>query len=106
MLAGLFDTWTDPSTGEIVPNYTMITQNCDGHPLLALMHKPEVDRATGEVLPPERQDKRSVVPIERSDWQSWLSGSQVQAESLIQLPPLEIFRHGAADPASEVRLPI
>ena len=38
MLAGLWSEWTDPATGEVVPNYTMLTQNCDGHPLLALMH--------------------------------------------------------------------
>jgi hypothetical protein len=44
----------------------MITQNCDGHPLLALMHKPEVDK-DGRVLPVNQQDKRAVVPLERAD---------------------------------------
>ena len=29
-IAGLWSEWTDPATGEIVPNYTMITVNCDG----------------------------------------------------------------------------
>jgi putative SOS response-associated peptidase YedK len=31
-LAGLWSEWTDPESGEIVPSYTMITINCDGHP--------------------------------------------------------------------------
>lgn len=40
-LAGLYNEWTDPVTGEIVPRYTMRTLNCDGHPLLSRMHKPD-----------------------------------------------------------------
>jgi putative SOS response-associated peptidase YedK len=92
MLAGLWSEWTDHETGEVIPNYTMITQNCDGHPLLKLMHKPDPK------LPADQQDKRAVVPIEREHWEAWLLGTPQQAESLIQVPPLEVFRHGAADP--------
>lgn len=106
MLAGLWGTWTDPVSGEIVPAYTMLTQNCDGHRLLALMHKPEVDPRTKAPLPVERQDKRTVVPIERGAWRTWLEGTQADAESLIQVPPVESFAHGPADPTSEVALPV
>lgn len=31
-LAGLYSEWVEPATGEVVPNYTMITQPADGHP--------------------------------------------------------------------------
>ena len=103
-LAGIWSEWTDPETGEVVPSYSMITQNCDSHPLLKLMHKPEVDKA-GLVLPPEEQDKRAVVPLERDRWDEWLHGRVEQAEGLIQLPSLEIFRHGAGDPAKNIPLP-
>lgn len=96
-LAGIWNEWTDPATGEVVPNFTMLTQNCDGHPLLQLMHKPD-----GAVPP----DKRAVVPIEPADWDTWLHGSLEQAEALIRVPPIEAFRHGAADPAKQVDLPI
>lgn len=72
-LAGKWSQWTDPVTGELVPNYSMITQNCDGHPLLALMHKPEIDKATGLQL--QVQDKRAVVPMERANWDEWLHGT-------------------------------
>jgi putative SOS response-associated peptidase YedK len=102
-LAGLWDEWTDPETGEVVANYTMITQNCDAHPLLALMHKPELD-ANKMPLPADRQDKRAVVPIERDCWDEWLNGTPSQAETLIQVPAIEVFRHGAADPAQNVEL--
>ncbi|WP_035621209.1 SOS response-associated peptidase family protein [Hydrogenophaga intermedia] len=106
MLAGLWGTWTDPASGEMVANFTMITQNCDGHRLLALMHKPDVDPRTKEPLPVEKQDKRTVVPIERSAWRTWLEGTQAEAEALITVPPAEAFAHGPADPTSEVRLPL
>jgi putative SOS response-associated peptidase YedK len=87
-LAGILNEWTDPSTGEVVPNFTMITQNCDEHPLLKLMHKP--DRKAD----PTRPDKRAVVPLEEADWDRWLHGTVEQARALIQLPALELLDHG------------
>lgn len=106
MLAGLWSEWTDPATGEVVPNYTMLTQNCDGHRLLALMHKPDVDPVTKVPLPVARQDKRTVAPIERAAWATWLEGTPEEAEALIRVPPVEAFAHGPADPTSEVVLPL
>ena len=99
-LAGLWSEWTDPQTGEVVPSYTMITQNCDGHPLLGLMHKPEPK------LPPDKQDKRAVVPLEQGQWDQWLNGSTTQAEELIRVPDVGLFKHGAADAAQQITLPI
>ena len=99
-LAGLWNVWTDRATGEVVPNFTMITQNCDAHPLLNRMHKPDPS------LPADKQDKRAVVALERIDWDRWLNGSADDALSLIQLPSLHLFKHGAADPTKQVQLPI
>ncbi len=104
-LAGIWSEWTDPETGEVVPNYTMLTQNCDGHPLLALMHKPEVDRKTGAVLPLTQQDKRAVVPIEQDKWDEWLHADIEQAGALVKLPAPEIFRHAADNLAKNIPLP-
>ena len=101
-LAGLWSEWTDPETGEVVPSYTMLTQNCDAHPLLRLMHKPELDKVTKQPL--AEQDKRSVVPLEKGDWDAWLHGTVEQAMGLIQLPALELFKHGPEDPERRVRL--
>lgn len=97
-LAGLWAEWTDPATGEVVPSYTMLTQNCDAHPLLNRMHKPD------PTLPPDAQDKRSVVPIEREHWARWLEGSTEDALALVQLPPEDRFAHGPADGAQQVAL--
>lgn len=76
----------------------MLTQNCDAHPLLNVFHKPD------PALPADKQDKRSVVPIEREHWDQWLNGSIEDASALIQLPAPELFRHGAADPVKHVDL--
>lgn len=97
-LAGIWSEWTDPASGEVVPSYSMITQNCDGHPVLGLMHKPDPD------LPADKQDKRAVVPLAAQDWEQWLAGSVEQAEALIRLPAPDIFRHSAADPLQQSQL--
>jgi len=97
-LAGIWSEWTDPATGEVVPSYSMITQNCDQHPLLRLMHRPDPR------LPEDRQDKRSVVPLEPEQWDAWLHGSVTQAGELIRLPGMECLAHGAADPTQAVPL--
>lgn len=98
MLAGLWSEWTDPASGELVPNFTMLTQNCDGHPVLGLMHRPEKDQ------PPNKQDKRTVVPIEQADWDTWLYGPKDAAEALIRVPPVELLDHGPADRSTPAQM--
>lgn len=98
-LAGLWSEWTDRQTGQTVLSYTMLTQNCDGHPVLGLMHKPE------PTLPCDQQDKRTVIPLQAADWQRWLSGSVDDALRLVRVPHPELIAHGAADPASQAALP-
>ena len=102
MLAGLWSEWVDPVTGECVPSYTMLTQNCDGHPILQLMHKPEPS------LAPDQQDKRTVVPIWEQDQDAWLHGSMLQASELIRVPAPDTLDHGPAvsDHATAWTLPI
>lgn len=96
-LAGIWSEWVDPRTGEVVVNYSMITQNCDGHPLLSMFHKPDKD------LPPGApQDKRAAVPILAADWDTWLTGTVEEAEALIQLQPMGMYNHGAVDPSKQV----
>lgn len=97
-LAGIWNEWRDPGTGEVVFSFSMLTQNCDGHPLLSLMHKYD------EKLAADKQDKRAVVPIEPADWNNWLLGSIAEAEALIKLPDVSVFAHGAANPAQQLDL--
>ena len=99
-LAGVWSDWTDPETGEMLLSYTMLTHNCDAHPLLNIFHKPD------PALPADQQDKRSVIAIEEADWDTWLDGSLEQAMALVRPPGEELFAHGAADPEKQVPLPL
>lgn len=87
-LAGLWNTWTDKATGEVVESYTMLTINADAHPLMSRMHKPDPK------LAPDKQDKRSVIPLEPQDFDTWLAGTVEEAKKLMRLAPVEIFDAG------------
>ena len=100
-VAGLWDQWTDPATGEIVPNFTMLTLNANAHPLMKRMHRPEVDPKTKAPLPPEKQDKRSLVLLEAADADQWLNGSVESARALVRLTPVELFDAGPEVQASQ-----
>ena len=93
-LAGLFNTWVNKASGECVESFTLLTLNADGHPLMNQMHRPDPKR------PPALQDKRSVVPIEQSDVDEWLTAPLAQAAKLLRLAPAEVF--DAAPAGSEL----
>lgn len=84
-LAGLWNTWIDKAIGEVVESYTMLTMNADGHALMGRMHQPDPK------LPPDRQDKRSVVAIALNDTARWLHGSNAEASALMRVPGVEVF---------------
>ena len=90
-IAGLYSYWTDPDTGEVVPNFTMITQPAEDHPLLSQMHRPG-------------KEKRSLVLLEQASWDTWLNGTQAQAAALIHLPAAGLLNSGAKNPAEEALL--
>lgn len=87
-LAGLWSTWIDQNTGEVVESYTMLTVNADEHPLMSRMHKPDPR------LKAEQQDKRSVVAIEQVDVEQWLTGSVRDAMPLIKTPEMGLIEAG------------
>lgn len=89
-LAGLWNVWRDPATGEEVESYTMLTINADAHPLMSRMHKPDPK------LGPDKQDKRSVIPIELADVDQWLAGTVQEASELLRLAPVGVFEAGPA----------
>lgn len=96
-LAGLWNVWKDPATGEEVESYTMLTLHANSHPLMKRMHKPDVDPATKMPLPFAQQDKRSVVAIEQADVDQWLAGTVQEAQELLRLTPVEAFNAGPRD---------
>ena len=66
----------------------MLTINADADPLMSRMQKPDPK------LGADQQDKRSVVVVERTDWDRWLAGSKQQAIELLRLAPVEVFDQG------------
>lgn len=66
---------------------------------MSRIHKPDPK------LTPDKQDKRSLMPIEAGDFDQWLEGTADQARALMKLAPLEVFdagvRCGAAGAATE-----
>lgn len=87
-LAGLWNDWTEPQSGEVLASYTLLTINADDHPLMSRMHRPD------PTLPPDRQDKRSVIAIEAGDVDAWLQGSIDDARELMRAPPAKAMAAG------------
>lgn len=94
-LAGLWNTWTDKTTGEIFESYTMLTINADAHPLMSRMHKPDPK------LPDDQQDKRSVIAIEMDSVDAWLSGTREDVARLIRPPDVDLIEAGPVFPISQ-----
>ena len=85
MLAGIWNEWVDPSSGEVVPNFSMLTCNCDQHEMLKRLHKPDPK------LPADAQDKRAVLHLEPQHWDIWLNGGETEARSALGLPAAAFF---------------
>jgi len=94
-LAGLWNTWRDKETGELVESYTMLTLNADSHPLMNRMHKPDPK------LGPDKQDKRSVVVLEPADWDAWLRAPVEEAQQLIRLASVETFEASPSEAGAQ-----
>jgi hypothetical protein len=52
---------------------------------MSRMHKPDPK------LAPDKQDKRSVIPIELADVDQWLEGSMKEAQAVLKLAPVRVF---------------
>jgi len=90
-LAGLWNTWTDPASGEVRESYTMLTLNADADPLMRRMHKPNPKRAA------DQQDKRSVIALSPEDYDQWLSGTLRDAQALLRLAPPDVYDAGPVE---------
>jgi putative SOS response-associated peptidase YedK len=99
-LAGLWSPWLDRETGEMWESFTMITINANLHPIMARMHKPEVDKTTKRPL--EMQDKRSVVAIEEHDIDRWLTCSPQEAREMVELIPVHLIDAAPVPTTSDV----
>lgn len=58
-IAGLWERWQDPSSGEVLHSYTMLTLNADDHEFMRNYHRPG-------------DEKRMVVILPRGLYKDWL----------------------------------
>lgn len=69
-IASLWDTWTDPNTGELVTSFTMLTVNADEHPVMNQFHKPG-------------DEKRTPVVLNTTQFEAWLSANDSEATRMM-----------------------
>ncbi|NDD11624.1 MAG: SOS response-associated peptidase [Betaproteobacteria bacterium] len=78
-IACLWDRWTEPSSGELVVSFSMLTVNADDHPVMRQFHKPGDEKRTPVIIRPDLHD-------------AWLSAETDQAAELMSwrhMPELE-----------------
>ncbi len=78
MVAGLWDRWVAPGTGEPVFSFSMLTLNADAHPLMRRFHRPD-------------EEKRSVAVVSASHCEEWLAATPDAAVALLQSPGVDEF---------------
>jgi putative SOS response-associated peptidase YedK len=52
-IAGIWDKWTDPATGELVVSFSMLTVNADEHEVMQQFHKVGDEKRTPVIIPQE-----------------------------------------------------
>ena len=70
-IASLWETWTDPISGELVTSFTMLTVNADDHPVMNQFHR------LGD-------EKRTPVVLSTSQFDQWLSADETQAKAMMK----------------------
>jgi putative SOS response-associated peptidase YedK len=71
-IASIWDTWTEPETGELIVSFSMLTIEASNHPVMNRMHKPE-------------DEKRTVVPLRPELFNAWLNATPEEAQALLRL---------------------
>lgn len=81
--AGLYERWTDRSSGEIVSSFTLLTVNADGHPLMGRMHRVGDEKRSLVIVPPERSA-------------AWLQATPDEAAAMMHTMPVDEWRGAPA----------
>jgi putative SOS response-associated peptidase YedK len=75
-VAGLWSWWKNPTTGEPLHSFTLLTINADPHPLMQQFHKPGEEKRMIVILPPDRYD-------------DWLQAGPKQSGDFLQPYPAD-----------------
>lgn len=100
-IAGIWETWNNPETGESVFSFAMLTVNADGHPVMSRFHKWGEEKRMIVILDPEDYDPWLTCPVTDApkyfkQWMGQLDASPAplpprakKASSTAALPPAE-----------------
>ena len=70
-VAGLWDRWVEPESGEILYSFSMLTVNADRHDLTQRFHR-------------RREEKRSIVVVEAKQADAWLNANPDSTADLLR----------------------
>lgn len=70
-IAGIYEAWKNPATGQDMFSFAMLTVNADGHPIMQRFHKPD-------------DEKRMVVILDPRDYDAWLGCPVAEAPRFFQ----------------------
>ena len=81
-IAGIWDKWTNPTTGEVVIRFSMLTVNADEHPVMNQFHKAGDEKRTPFIIQAENFDHwlRADIPT-ATQMLSWANMPALQAAS-------------------------
>ncbi len=83
-IASIWDTWTDPQSGELVTSFSMLTVNADEHPVMQQFHKPGDEKRTPVVLAPDQFDAwLEADPATAANMMHWQSMPVLEAMSAV-----------------------
>jgi putative SOS response-associated peptidase YedK len=91
-VAGIWSWWTDPETTEGMASFSMLTLNADSHPVLNRLHKPD-------------DEKRSLFIVPPNEYNLWLGASPEEARAMLMLLPPERFAIAPAPKAPSKSIP-
>lgn len=77
-IAGLWTGWKNPTSGEIIRSFSMLTVNADDHSFMRNFHKPD-------------DEKRMVVILHEHEYDAWLSVSAQESGYFLRQFPAELM---------------
>jgi putative SOS response-associated peptidase YedK len=71
-IACLWDRWTDPTSGELIVSFSMLTVNADEHAVMNQFHKPGDEKRTPVIISPAYHgDWLGADLADAAAWMSW-----------------------------------
>ena len=85
-IAGIWDKWNDPASGELVVSFSMLTVNADDHPVMRQFHKVGDEKRTPVIIAPEHYNRWLGADIAiAAEMMTWENMPALEARELSKL---------------------